>query len=166
MDRPCQTMVAWHLSLCRRAERPFLGEHILIPQDEVYRTVAMRICAIVAGLAFAGCSSAAAPDSAVQIRPVLQDGEVFTDFGWVTLLNNCGKRVTFVGITAPPTDSRSPGSLSYQLRPTNGELITVEVGSCAKKAAPNLMESGGNYADARRVGRWRDRDRRVSQGRD
>jgi hypothetical protein len=91
----------------------------------------MGICAIVAGLAFAGCSSAPAPDSAVQIRPVLQDGEVFTDFGWVTLLNNCGKRVTFVGITAPPTDDRSPGSISYQLRPANGELITVEVGSWA-----------------------------------
>ena len=100
-----------------------------------YRIVAMRICAIVAGLTVAGCSSAPTPDSAVQIRRVPQDGEVFTDFGLISLLNNCGKRVTFVGITAPPADNQSPASLSYQLRPANGQLITVEMGSSASLPA-------------------------------
>jgi len=102
-----------------------------MPEDELYRIVARRVCAIVLGLTFAGCSSAPTPDTAVQIRPVLQEGEVFTDFGLISLLNNCGKRATFVGITAPPADNQSPASLRYQLRPANGELITVEMGSSA-----------------------------------
>jgi hypothetical protein len=89
----------------------------------------MRICAIFVGLTLAGCSFASAPQNSHPPADGIE-GSVFTDFGTLTLLNNCGQRVTLVGITAP-ADNPVPGSRSYQLRPANGEMIMVEIDASA-----------------------------------